>query len=147
ADAVPWELLRGARGRGTAIALVLDRVPPGAADVIGPHLTGMLRARDLGGVPLFVLPEIRLDGQGLLPQRIVAPLRDWVATLAESAAARAAVVRQTVDGAIGALHPAVKRLAEASDDQIRAVEALEAAVAAAYRSAEEAIAQGVRDGV
>src|SRR4051794_7868668 len=31
ADAVPWNLLRAARGRGTSIALALDRVPDGAA--------------------------------------------------------------------------------------------------------------------
>ena len=29
ADAVPWELLQAARDRGTALSLVLDRVPPG----------------------------------------------------------------------------------------------------------------------
>src|SRR5207247_2421096 len=57
ADAVPWELLRTAQERGTVVALVLDRVPRGAANEIGPHLTGMLRANELGGVPLFVLPE------------------------------------------------------------------------------------------
>ncbi len=146
ADAVPWELLRAARGRGTALALVLNRVPAGAADQIGPHLTSMLRGHDLGGVPLFVLPETRLDGQGLLPERIVAPLRDWFATLAESAAARAAVVRQTVDGAIGALGPAVERLAEAAEDQVSALDALGGGVTAAYRGAEEAVEQGIRDG-
>jgi hypothetical protein len=146
ADAVPWELLRAARGRGTALALVLNRVPAGAADQIGPHLTSMLRGHDLGGVPLFVLPETRLDGQGLLPERIVAPLRDWFATLAESAAARAAVVRQTVDGAIGALKPAVERLAEAAEDQVGALDALSAGVTAAYRGAEETVEHGIRDG-
>jgi len=147
ADAVPWELLRSARNRGTAIALVLDRVPPGAADQIGPHLTSMLRANDLGGAPLFVLPETQLDGQGLLAERLVTPLADWFAALARSAAARAAVVRQTVDGAIGALKPAVEQLADAAEEQVAATAALTASVAAAYRTAEEAVEQGVRDGV
>jgi hypothetical protein len=146
ADAVPWELLRGARSRGTAVALVLDRVPPGAADAIGPHLTGMLRANDLGAAPLFVLPEVRLEAQGLLADRIVAPLRDWFAALAKSAAARAAVVRQTVDGAIGALAPAVEQLAEAADAQVDVADTLAAGVGAAYGDAEAAVEQGVRDG-
>jgi hypothetical protein len=146
ADAVPWELLRTARNRGTAIALVLDRVPPGAADAIGPHLTGMLRSHDLGGVPLFVLPEIQLDGQGLLAERIVTPMRNWFAALARSAAARAAVVRQTVDGAIAAIGPAVAQLAEAADDQVAAADTLAAGVATAYRNAGESIEQGIRDG-
>ena len=39
ADAVPWELLRTARARGTVIAMVLDRVPPEAADEIAAHLS------------------------------------------------------------------------------------------------------------
>jgi hypothetical protein len=146
ADAVPWEMLQTARNRGTAIALVLDRVPPGAADSIGPHLTGMLRAHNLGGAPLFVLPETRLDGQGLLAERIVAPLRGWFGALAESAAARAAVVRQTVDGAIVAIGTAVERLAEAAEDQVRADDVLRAGIATAYRTAGEAVERGVRDG-
>nr|WP_239088119.1 ABC transporter [Planosporangium mesophilum] len=145
ADAVPWELLRTARDRGTAIALVLDRVPSGAADAIGPHLTGMLRANDLGAAPLFVLPETRLE-QGLLPDRIVTPLRDWFAELAQSAAARASVVRQTVDGAVAALGPAVERLAVAATEQVDAADVLAAAVSAAYRDAGTAVEQGVRDG-
>ncbi|MGC9667057.1 ABC transporter [Planosporangium sp. 12N6] len=146
ADAVPWELLRTARDRGTAVALVLDRVPPGAADAIGPHLTGMLRAADLGGTPLFVLPETDLEPAGLLTDRIVAPLRAWFAALARSAAARAAVVRQTVDGAIAALGPAVERLAAAATEQVDTADTLAAGVTAAYRAAEAGVEQGVRDG-
>lgn len=146
ADAVPWELLRNARNRGTAVALVLDRVPPGAADAIGPHLTGMLRANDLGATPLFVLPETTLEAQGLLPDRIVSPMRDWFAGLARSAEARAAVVRQTVDGALTALDPAVEQLAEAADVQVDVADNLAAGVVAAYGDAEAAVDQGVRDG-
>jgi hypothetical protein len=146
ADAVPWELLRSARSRGTAVALVLDRVPPGAADAIGPHLTGMLRANDLGAAPLFVLPEVRLETQGLLTDRIVAPLREWFAALAKSAAARASVVHQTVGGAIAALGPAVEQFAEAADAQVNVADTLAAGVGAAYRDAEAAVEQGVRDG-
>jgi hypothetical protein len=146
ADAVPWELLRSARSRGTAVALVLDRVPPGAADAIGPHLTGMLRANDLGAAPLFVLPEARLEAQGLLADRIVAPLRDWFAALAKSTAARAAVVRQTVGGAIAALGPAVEQFAEAADAQVNAADILAAGVSTAYRDAGMSVEQGIRDG-
>ena len=45
ADAVPWEFLRSASRRGVGIGLVLNRVPPGAADEIAPHLASMLRRR------------------------------------------------------------------------------------------------------
>jgi hypothetical protein len=146
ADAVPWEMLRTARDRGTAVALVLDRVPAGAADVIGPHLMGMLRAHGLGGAPLFVLPEDRLDGQGLLGERLVAPMRDWFVALASSATARAAVVGQTVDGAIAALGPNLRRLAAAADHQIQTIELLGDGVTTRYGAARETVEQGIRDG-
>jgi hypothetical protein len=146
ADAVPWELLQAARNRGTSIALLLDRVPPRAGDAVRGHFRDMLVAHDLGGAPLFVLPETTLDGQGLLSERAIAAMRDWFTDLAESAAARAAVVRQTVGGAIGALESAVDDLVEAADDQVTATEALAAGVHAAYRAAESTVEQGVRDG-
>ena len=146
ADAVPWEVLRTARSRGTAVALVLDRVPAGAADAVAPHLTEMLQRYDLGDAPMFVLPETRLDGEGLLPEQIMVPLHDWLAALAESATARAAVVRQTVDGALVALGPAVDRLAASADAQVAAGQGLAAAVKAAYRDAHSAVEQGVLDG-
>ena len=38
ADAVPWELLHAARDRGTALSLVLDRVPPEALEEVAGHL-------------------------------------------------------------------------------------------------------------
>src|SRR6185437_9021840 len=144
---VPWGLLQTAERRGTAIALVLDRVPGGgAAEEIGPHLTAMLHEHDLGGVPLFVLPEVRLDTQGLLTERVVAPVRDWFDTLAHDATARAAVVRQTVSGAIDALGPTVEALAIAAEDQVIAANVLREVVRSAYRAAESSIAQGIHDG-
>jgi hypothetical protein len=147
ADAVPWGLLQTAVHRGTAIALVLDRVPGGgAADEIGPHLTAMLQEHDLGGAPLFILPEIRLDTQGLLTERVVAPVRDWFATLAHDAEARSAVVRQTVSGAIDALSPAVDGLAAAVEDQVTSADMLREVVNSAYRAAESSVAQGIHDG-
>ncbi|MFD2763995.1 GTPase domain-containing protein [Micromonospora eburnea] len=146
ADAVPWELLRGARARGTVIAMVLDRVPPEAIDEITAHLSEMLAAQDLAAAPLFVLPETRVDGQGLLPERVTAPLSAWFARLAADVEARSAVVRQTLDGALGALHPAVLELAGAADEQVAAADALDERVRAAYRAAERTVDQGLRDG-
>jgi hypothetical protein len=146
ADAVPWELLRSARARGAVIAMVLDRVPPDAADEIAAHLSEMLAAQDLGRAPLFVLPETWVDGQGLLPEAVTAPLADWFARLAGDAEARATVVRQTLDGALAAVHPAVEQLADASDEQVAAADALDERVRAAYRGAHRTVEQGLQDG-
>ncbi|MET8282284.1 ABC transporter [Micromonospora sp. NPDC005174] len=146
ADAVPWELLRSARSRGAVIAMVLDRVPAEASDEIAAHLAEMLAAQDLGRAPLFVLPETWVDGQGLLPEGVTAPLAEWFARLAADADARAAVVRQTLDGALAALHPAVEELADAADEQVTAADGLDERVRAAYRGAERTVEQGLRDG-
>src|SRR4051794_39237473 len=94
ADAVPWDVLETAHERGTALAVLLDRVPPGAEDDVAGHLGEMLTAHGLAEAPLFVVPETVLEG-GLLPERAVAPLRDWFTALAHDAAQRAAVVRRT----------------------------------------------------
>jgi hypothetical protein len=146
ADAVPWELLTTARLRGTVVALVLDRVPPEAAGEVSAHLGEMLAGRDMGAAPLFVLPESTLDGQGLLPEDAMRPLRDWFAQLAADADARATVVKQTLDGALAALGPAVTGLAEAADEQTVAATALDERVTAAYRTGRRTIEAGLQDG-
>jgi hypothetical protein len=146
ADAVPWELLTTARLRGTVIALVLDRVPADAAGDVTAHLQEMLAGRDLGAAPLFVLPEATLDGQGMLAEDVTKPLHDWFAQLAADSDARGTVVRQTLNGALLALGPAVTGLAEAADEQIVAAKALEERVQQAYRNAKRTVADGLRDG-
>ncbi|MDG4834576.1 ABC transporter [Solwaraspora sp. WMMD1047] len=146
ADAVPWELLRTAKLRGTVIALVLDRVPPEAGDEITAHLSEMLAAHELASAPLFVVPETSTDGQGLLPEPVTGELRTWFGRLAADAGARAAVVRQTLDGALAALAPATEGLASAADDQFNATGVLEERIHAAYRGGRRAVEQGIQDG-
>ena len=146
ADAVPWELLTTARLRGTVIALVLDRVPPEAAGEISAHLGEMLASHDMSAAPLFVLEETTLDRQGLLSEEVIRPLHDWFARLAADSQARGAVVRQTLDGALAALGPAVDGLADAADDQARATKALDERVTAAYRTAKRTVEEGLQDG-
>ncbi|MFY1696920.1 MULTISPECIES: ABC transporter [unclassified Solwaraspora] len=146
ADAVPWQLLQTAQLRGTMLALALDRVPPEAVDEITAHLREMLADNDLDDVPIFVVPETVVDGQGLLPEIVTAPLREWFGMLASDANARAAVIRQTLDGALSALAPAVDGLAAAADDQLDAAGSLSDRVRSAYRTAARGAEQAVQDG-
>ncbi|GLH95054.1 hypothetical protein Pa4123_03260 [Phytohabitans aurantiacus] len=146
ADAVPWDLLETAQFRGTVIALVLDRVPPEAAVEVTAHLAEMLAAHHLANAPLFVLPETEIDRQGLLPEPVTEPLRDWFDRLATDVAARATVVRQTLDGALAALVPVVGELAGAADEQVEAATVLQDRVGAAYRTARRTVENGVQDG-
>jgi len=103
ADAVPWELLHAARDRGTALSLVLDRVPDEAAGEVAEHLGAMVAERGLEGTQLLVVPETRLDAGGLLPAGALAPVRDWLDALAADAQARSGLVSRTLTGALDSL--------------------------------------------
>ena len=146
ADAVPWGLLQQAAGRGTAVAVVLDRVPASALDEVRDHLQGMLREHDLATAPIFPVAESRLDAGGLLPSDQTARLRTWLTALARDAKARALVVRQTLTGALDSLEPRVEDLAAASAAQVAATATLATAAESAYARAGEGVEQGMTDG-
>ncbi|MBB3086348.1 GTPase domain-containing protein [Geodermatophilus sabuli] len=145
ADAVPWDLLRTAQERGTALAVVLDRVPPEAAREVADDLAGMLQRAGLASARLFVVEERPLTA-GLLPEDQVAPLRQWLHTLAADQEERAAVVRQTLTGALASLADRVAGVAAAIEEQATTAAALRGAAAAAYTAAYDGIDEGVRSG-
>lgn len=145
ADAVPWELLREAAERGTAVAVVLDRVPPGAVDEIRTHLATMLREQGLDQAPIFTVVESDLD-DGLLPADQTERLRGWLAALAGDAQARADVVRQTLQGALVSLDARTQSLVAATEDQTAAGEALVDAARTAYEDAATRVHEGMVDG-
>ena len=74
ADAVPWELLHhGARCAAPSIALVLDRVPAGAAERgLGAPRRDARGPRPVRGAAVRRCRRPRLDGQGLLAEEVVA---------------------------------------------------------------------------
>jgi len=145
ADAVPWDLLRTAQERGTALAVVLDRVPPEATEEVAADLAGMLRTAGLSTARLFVIEERPLV-DGRLPEDQVGPLRAWLHALAADQGARADVVRQTLTGALGSLEQRAAAIAIALEEQAAAGDALQDAAAAAYTGAYEGIDEGVRSG-
>jgi energy-coupling factor transporter ATP-binding protein EcfA2 len=134
ADAVPWEFLRSAVTRGTAVAVVLDRVPPEATEEVRGHLAAMLTDRGLGEAPLFVIAETTAY-DALLPPAVVDPVRSWLHGLATDPTVRGAVVRHTLDGAVRSLAPRVFELAAAADAQAEAVVRLRREVDTAYDEA------------
>ena len=145
ADAVPWALLRTAQERATAVAVVLDRVPPEAAREVGPDLRAMLDRADLPDARMFVVEEGPLIG-GRLPLAVSAEVRRWLHGLATDREARAAVVRQTLDGALDSLGARVAGLAAEVEAQESAAAALREAGAAAYEQAATTVDDGVRSG-
>jgi hypothetical protein len=145
ADAVPWELLRTAQERATALAVVLDRVPPEAVGEVADDLRAMLGRAGLDSARLFVIEERPLE-QGRLPEDQVRPVRDWLSGLAADAEARAAVVRQTLAGALDSLDGRVGELVTAVRRQEEAAAALLAQAHASYADACETVDEGVRSG-
>ena len=77
ADAVPWEFLREAVTRGTAVAVVLDRVAPEATEEVRGHLAAMLTENGLGEAPLFVVHETAAY-DAMLPPDVIDPMRTWL---------------------------------------------------------------------
>jgi hypothetical protein len=145
ADAVPWDLLRTAQERGTALAVVLDRVPPEAVGEVADDLAGMLQRAGLSAARLFVIEERPLP-DGLLPEDQVAPLRNWLHGLAADQEQRAAVVRQTLAGALQSLDERVSAIVAAVEDQSAATGALAIAAEAAYAAARAGVDEGVANG-
>jgi GTPase SAR1 family protein len=134
ADFVPWEFLRAAATRGTAVAIVLDRVAFEAVDEVRAHLATMLTEQGLGGAPLFVVPETT-PVDSLLPPGSVDIIRQWLLGLAADPTVRAAVVHHTLHGTLRALVGRVVLLAAASDAQAEVAAQLRRQVDQAYDEA------------
>jgi len=145
ADAVPWELLRAARDRGTALSLVLNRVPEDAGREVPEHLRRMLRDEGLAEADLLVVPETLL-AEGLLPDAALAPARAWLQGLAADAQARAALVRRTLRGALASLPVRASVVERASMEQLTAAAELRAEADAAYADALREVEAALRSG-
>jgi len=146
ADAVPWKLLLDAASRDIMVAVVLDRVPPAAEAEVSTDLRMMLQREGLGAARLFIIPEVTLDGLGMLPDGAVEPLARWVRELAADAAGRADIARRTLNGTVRALSGRVAALAQASLEQQQSRDVLAKDARAAYQDAVARILDATRDG-
>ncbi len=146
ADQVPWDYLKAAADRSTAVAVVLDRTMPKAVREVSSHLARMLTSRGLGNSPLFTVAESPVDENGLLPQDSVAPIRAWLDSLAADSVARTAVVRQTLDGAIASLGHRTRSVADAFRTQEQVGAQLRADAAKAYADNLASVDEALHDG-
>ena len=146
ADQVPWDFLKAAAERSTAVAIVLDRIPPGAREEVADHLAQMLQERGLPDARLFTVEEGALDEAGLLPAEAVSEIRGWLDGLASDSAAGAAVVRQTLDGAVAALARRAEEVADAHAAQVEMAARLRADAEQAYAQSERDVAEASADG-
>ena len=144
ADAVPWALLRGAATRHAQVALVVDRVDPGAEAVVD-DLRRMMDENALAAAPLFAVPEIDLD-DGLLPEDAIARIAAWLSALGADAPARQAVALATRDGVVDDLVRRAVALAAAGDEQVLADERLRRVVERRYAEAVARVEDVTSDG-
>lgn len=146
ADAVPWRLLEGAAGRSVTVALVLNRVPPGAVDDVLPDLQAMLAARHLADAPIFVIEEQPLDDLGMLPAAAVAEPLHWLTSIAGDRAERSRIAARTLGGTIADLDRRVGAIATAREEQLAWFDRAEAMAEAEYSSAVAAVDEATKDG-
>jgi energy-coupling factor transporter ATP-binding protein EcfA2 len=145
ADAVPWEFLRAARDRGTALSIVLNRVPEDAGREVPAHLRQMLEDEGLPEAEVLVVPEAIL-AEDLLPAPELAPVRAWLDDLAADAQARAALVRRTLRGALASLPARASVVEGAAVEQLSAAAELRAEADAAYAAAGREVEVALRSG-
>jgi hypothetical protein len=143
---VPWDYLRQAAERSTSVAVVLDRTNAEAVIEVRGHLARMMTTRGLSDSPLFTVPESGTDTEGLLPPEAVAPIVGWLHDLAADPKARAAVVSQTLDGAVRHNVLRTHDIADALDDQIEAADHLYSQAQEIYAEAATFVARESSDG-
>lgn len=145
ADAVPWDLLAAAARRRAVVAMVLNRVDPGAEQAVRSHLGAMLADQGLTDARLFTVPESRLV-DGLLPPAATVELSGWLRRVAGDAVARQDVVRRTVQGAVDDVVVRAPALAAAADAQVEHVARLREIARDAYRDAARTVEAATHDG-
>ena len=145
ADAVPWQVLAQARARDVTVAVVLNRVPPGAMEAVSQDLHRLMGEAGLGGAELVGIAEQPLEG-GLLPAAAVAGLRRWLDLLGSDSLRRADVAHRALTGAVREVCRSAAAVEEAlgrHDEALRdAQSALDQPVDAGVESLRESTADG-----
>ena len=133
ADAVPWEYLELAVERSAALAIVINRIPPGSEPEVAHHFGSMLSDRSLAGTTVFTIEESSL-AEGRIGEALM-PVRNWLDDLAADSAERAALVHATLDGALSSFPDRVERVAAAADDHEERIENLRKVISRRYAQA------------
>ncbi len=137
ADAVPWDFLRRARDRGTSLSIIINRIPVGAAPEVVPHLAEMVAKEGFGDINIFPVEDVTLGPLGLLPETSVTEIREHLDSLAASAEQRAAIIRQTLDGALRSVPQRARAVHAVSAKQDEAVAELKSALDHHYGGARD----------
>ena len=122
ADAVAWKHLEEAGSRGLRVAIVLNRVPVGAAEEVREDLASLARQRGLGEVMIVTVEEQPLT-DGRLPAAAIAPIGAYLESIGRDAQERAAIVRRSLSGAVSSSLQETAHALEAARERNREFEA------------------------
>lgn len=122
ADAVAWRHLEDAGSRGLRVAIVLNRVPVGAAEEVREDLASLARQRGLGEVMIVTVEEQPLT-DGRLPAAAIAPIGAYLESIGRDAQERAAIVRRSLSGAVSSSLQETAHALEAARERNREFEA------------------------
>ncbi|TNM37778.1 GTPase domain-containing protein [Nocardioides albidus] len=145
-DQVPWDHLKNAVDRNTAVALVLSRTSAEDVATVSVHLARMMAARGLKDSPLFAVPQGEVSEEGLLPASYGTEIKGWLEALAADAAARRDIVNQTVAGAVRTVTRKAFPIADAVALQVEAVGELLTVADRVYDDAQTTLLAAGRDG-
>lgn len=146
ADAVPWELLHRAAARNITVAVILNRVPVGDEEAIAADLNRMLTEAGITPSLLVSINEQDRDPNGLLPATALEPITKLLKKLGADAAARAAIARRTLAGAITGLGKDIASIEQELSTQRETFTFLQGCITDAYNEAQETIAGSISDG-
>lgn len=122
-DQTPWATLEDAVSRGTAVAVVLNRVPDRILAEVRRDLMSRLAALGLEDSPLFVVKDVG-PHQGMLPAAETEAVHDWLWLLAGRHRA-ASLLRRTGKSLWASLCQDLTQLADDLDAQAHAASTLE----------------------
>ena len=145
ADAVPWEFLTRARERGTALAIVINRIPQGASKEIKGHLQQMLVDAGFADIPIYTVNQGKLIDERL-PETAVAEIRAALASLANNADMRNKVIAKTLHGALDSVSDRAAIVSEAGTEEQATATGLLGALDSVYVAARKGVASDLSNG-
>ncbi|WP_267207540.1 GTPase domain-containing protein [Corynebacterium sp. Marseille-P8863] len=145
ADQLVWNFLNDAAGRGIEVVVVLNRLDESSAETVPADLRRMMDQAGLTGATVFTVPFVTGTDE-FLPNEVVAPLRDYLSTLANDTAARRDVAGKTVAGALAGALGRVDKLTAAREQQEAFANQLDQAISEQYRAASQHVIEATSDG-
>lgn len=150
ADQLVWNFLNDAASRGIEVVVVLNRLDEKAAQTVPDDLRRMMNEAGLGQATVFTVPFVTDLGEEacgeFLGEELVAPLRDYLTTLAEDTVARRGVAGKTVAGAVEAALERVDALVARRERQENFANQLDAAIHEFYTAATRHVIDATSDG-